>query len=187
MSRRIPRPGAGFFVLAAGWILVLSFLTWGLSTPLLDRVWELTTRMQHVDFDGLSDRESEDLEAAIARYPALGRDILGNRTVRIVEPTSQRWNALARQHLLIAEDWRGPQTLEVSVELVPEALPVELRLKGPGLDEALEIEAPGTVEVPVDLPAGATPLVIRVRLEPPPGTAAGRGIRFDGRLPEVTP
>lgn len=187
MSRRLPRPGAGFLILAMGWIFVVGFLGWGFSRPLLDRVWELTTRMQHADFDGLTDSEVEDLEAGIARYPALGRDVLGRRPVRIMEPASQRWCPLARQHLLVSEDWRGPQVLEVSVDLVPEALPVELHLQGPGLEETLDLEAPGTVEVPVDLPAGAGPILIRVRLEPAPAAAAGPGIRFDGRVPEVTP
>ena len=95
MSRRVSLPGAGFLVLAVGWSFVLGFLVWGLSTPLLDRVWQLTERMQQADFNGLDDDEVRDLEDAVAAHPELGRDILGRRMIRVVEPTTQRWSSLA--------------------------------------------------------------------------------------------
>ncbi len=187
MSRRFSRPGAGFVVLTGGLILVLGFLVWGLSTPLLDRVWELGVRMQHADFEGLEDREVEDLEEAVARYPDLGREILGQRRIRVVEPTTQRWCALGRQHLLVSEDWRGDQVLEVQTDLVPEALPLDLHLEGPGVNEVLEIEVQGLRSIPVQLPPGDGPSLIRVRLDPAPAAGSGRGIRFIGRQPEVIP
>jgi len=187
MSRRIPRPGAGFVILAAGWILVIGFLVWGLSTPLLDRIWQLTERMQSADFAGLEDDEVEDIEEAIAVYPDLGREILGRRVVRIVEPAQQRWSALGRQHLLVSEAWRGDRVIEIRTDLAADALPLDLRLEGPGVDETIEIEVPGLIDLPVNLPISDGPILLRVRLDPaPPAAGSGRGIHFDGRVPEVT-
>ncbi|MFH1532845.1 MAG: hypothetical protein ABIK09_19145 [Pseudomonadota bacterium] len=188
MSRRIPRPGAGFLVITVGWILVVAFLAWGLSTPLLDRVWRLTERMQAAAFRGLTGDEVADLEEAVGAHPDLGREILGRRVVRIVEPAPERWSALGRQHLLVSEGWRGDRILEVQTDLPPDALPLELHLTGPGVDETVEIEALGVIGIPVQLPTTAGPILLRVRLDPaPPASCPGRGLHFDGRVPEVTP
>lgn len=186
MSRRFPRPGAGFVVFTVGWILVIGFLIWGFSTPLLDRIWQINERMQRADFAGLEDSEVADLEAGIARYPELGREILGRRELRIVEPTSQRWSALGRQHLLISENWRGEQVIEVETDLSPDALPMELSLEGCGVHEVLEIEGSGLVQIPVQLLPGDGPALLRVRMDPSPGKQ-GRGVRFEARVPEVAP
>jgi hypothetical protein len=186
MKRRFPRPGAGFIVLAVGTFLVVGFLVWGFSTPLLDRVWKIMTRMEQAEFAGLEPQEVEDLERAIERYPELGRDILGQRQVRIVEPSAQRWSVLGRQHLLVSEGWRGAQILELQIDLSPDALPLEVHLRGPDLDETVEVEESGVVEIPVDLAASDGPILLRVHLDPAPDADAGRGLRFDARVPEVS-
>jgi len=186
MRARFPRPGAGFIILAISLVLVVCFMVWGFSTPLLDRVWEIMVRMEQADFAGLEPGEVEDLEAAIEHYPDLGREILGRRPVRVLEPAVQRWSVLEHQHLLVSETWRGEQLLELQVELSPDDLPLVVQLRGLGFEETVEVEAPGLVEIPVELAPGDGPGMLRVALDPAPGAESGRGLRFVGRIPEVS-
>jgi len=179
-------PGAGFVILVIAWGLVIGFLWWGASSPLLDRVWRMTQRMQHADFRGLTDEEAADLEEALRRHPDLGREILGARAARIVEPATRRWCSLPLQHLVVSEEW-SDQVLVVETDLVPDALPVELRLDGPGVAALLEIEEPGEVTVPLAPSTGSGPVMVKVRLFPAPDPSAGSGIRFSTRPGEVVP
>ena len=187
MSRRFYLPGAGFVVLVAGWILVFGFLGWGFSTPLLDRIWQINQRMEHADFQGLKDDEVADLEAAITRYPDLGREILGNRLVRIVEPSIKRWCALPAQHLVFSEDWVENQVLVIDVDFAPETFPMELRLVGAGLDNTIEFVAPGPAVIPLSFAERDGPVLVRTRLSVEVADGPWRGLRFFARPQEVAP
>lgn len=187
MSRRLHLPGAGFVILVVGWILVIGFLGWGFSTPLLDRVWQLNQRMEHADFQGLEDDEAADLEEAITRHPDLGREILGNRLVRIVEPSIKRWCALAKQHLVFSEDWVKNQVLVIDVDFAPEMFPLELRLVGAGLDNTIEFVAPGPAVIPLSFAERGGPVLVRARLGAEVADGPWRGLKFSARPQGVTP
>ncbi len=185
MSRRFYLPGAGFVVLVVGWILVIGFLLWGVSTPLLDRVWQMNQRMEHEGFQGLENDEVEDLEEAIARHPDLGRQILGNRLVRLVEPSIKRWCALSKQHLVFSEDWAENQVLVIDADFAPEVFPVELHLVGAGLDNTIELVAPGPAVIPLSFAEGEGPVLVRALLSAEMTDGPWRGLKFTARPQEV--
>ncbi|MBM4372007.1 MAG: hypothetical protein FJ098_10165, partial [Deltaproteobacteria bacterium] len=164
MSPRFPPPGAGFLLVVAGILGAAGFLGWGFSTPLLDRVWSLLQRTEIAGFQGLTDREADHLEAALARHPSLAQELLGNRAARIVEPSEERWCALARQHLVVSSGWRGKDRLRISLEVGEEALPVSVRIRGPGLDEELGFEEVGAQELSLPLEGHGAPALLRVSL-----------------------
>ena len=187
MKRRFYLPGAGFVVLVAGWVLVFGFLGWGFSTPLLDRVWQINQRMEHADFQGLEEDEVADLEEAIARHPDLGRQILGDRLVRLVEPSIKRWCALPEQHLMFSKDWAENQVLVIHADFAPEAFPMELHLVGAGLDNTVEIVAPGPAVIPLSFAEREGPVLVRARLSAELADGPWRGLRFSARPQEVSP
>ena len=71
----VPRPGAGFVLLAATLGATLAFVGWGLRAPPLERLGELTRRL-FGEGPPLDDDELATMQQALARHPRLARDLI---------------------------------------------------------------------------------------------------------------
>lgn len=156
-------PSFGFFFAVGSYALLLCFLSWGFSTPPLDRIWEMLHRLERGATKTLTAREVAELGAALLRHPELADALSGSRTVDFIEPTNNKWVTLERAHLLIRPPKRGAIRISVECRGPRPVYPIVVKLVGLG---AVECKKDGTHSL--ELPAGqpATLSIVPVEIHP---------------------
>jgi hypothetical protein len=194
------RPSAGFCALVIGYAACFAFLGWGLSTPPLDRVWQLHHELKIGRTSALSVADHELLAAALRRHPRLGEALLGAGHIGVISAQRDNWVETAEVTLVRTPQARAEQ-LSVELPPPPEPRPIEVSLSGAGWQRALPSE--GKSELVFDLPpvppqpelltlrllGGASlrepaELGVRVRFDPPDARGSVVGARAtDGDAP----
>ena len=89
--RRFTPPSLGFCLIVLTYLLTAGFFAWGLSTPPLDRVWQLHHQLKTGDLYALGRDDRELLEAAMARHPELAQALLSSGQIGIISAHRDGW------------------------------------------------------------------------------------------------
>jgi hypothetical protein len=167
----VDKPSPGFCLMVLTYSLTLAFFAWGLTTPALDRVWQLHHQLKTGAVYALTPADHELLVTALGRHPALAEALLSAGRIGIISAQRDGWidtpevtivrtpRALARQRILL------------DIQTPPEHIPYQLALSGPGWQRDLEVRARGTLALDLPPPTGA-PELLSLKLE-------GKGLRAD--------
>jgi hypothetical protein len=165
MSRgRWRLPSIGFVVLVAAWTLLFAFLAWGMSTPRLQRVWQIEQRMQQPGFAGLDEAEAQALAQSLDSHPELAQALIGSKEAAFVEPTRGGFMGLRRAHLLIK-----PRATALRIWLqcrAPQATyPLRARFEGGSVSRQLSFERDERVSFDLSPTELAAPLLLRMSVD----------------------
>jgi hypothetical protein len=156
------RPSVGFCALVIGYGACFAFLGWGLSTPPLDRVWQLHHELKIGRTRALSADDHELLAAALRRHPQLGAALLGAGHIGVISAQRDNWVETAEVTLVRTPQARA-EHLSVELPAPPEPRPVQVSLSGSSWQKTLPSE--GASELVFDLPpAPPQPELLTLRL-----------------------
>ncbi len=164
------RPSVGFILVIGSYALTLAFFAWGLSTPPLDRVWQLHHELKIGRAYALTQDEKDLLSGAMRRHSALAAALLPSGQMGIISAHRDGWIDTPEVTLL-----RTPRAstarLLLDIQTPPQHIPYKLELSGSGWRHALEVTARG--QLSLDLPAPpAEPELLTLKL-------SGPGLRAD--------
>ena len=175
-------PSLGFCLIVLTYSLTLAFFAWALTTPPLDRVWELHHQLKTGSAYALSRGDRELLSSALERHPALAEALLSAGQIGIISAQRDGWVDTPEVTILRTPRATLTQRILLEVQTPPQHLPLRATLAGPGWQRALEVLARGTLAL--ELPAaGALPELLSLKLEGPglradPSSIAAR-VTFD--------
>lgn len=193
---RWQRPSLGFSLVVATYALSAAFFAWGLSTPPLDRVWELHHELKIGRIYKLSKEDRKVLLDAMTEHPALANALLDAGEAGIVSANRDGW--IDTPHVTIIRTPRSPAALKLvlDVQTPPQYIPYELEIDGSGWERELSVEARGpmTIELPPppaspelvtfkikgdELRADPSSLGVRLTFDPPQDVVHGPGDEED--------
>lgn len=173
------RPSVGFCALCLSYSACFAFLGWGLSTPPLDRVWQLHHELKSGRTQALSIADHELLASALRRHPRLGDALLGAGPIGVISAQHDGWVETAEVTILRTPQARA-EHLWVELPAAPEPRPTQLSLSGAGWQKTLPSENASALVFDLP-PAPPQPELLTLRLlgGPPPPAAPGVRVRFD--------
>lgn len=167
------RPSLGFSLVVLTYALSVAFFAWGLSTPPLDRVWQLHHELKIGRIFKLPKEDRQLLSSSMKRHPDLAKALLDAGEAGIVSAHRGGW--VDTPHVTIIRTPRSPAALSLVFDIqTPEHhIPYEIEIDGVGWERELEVLARGTsrVELP---PPPAEPELITVKVK-----AKGEELRAD--------
>jgi hypothetical protein len=172
--RRGPRwtpPSLGFCLMVSTYALTLAFFAWGLTTPRLDRVWQLHHQLKTGDVYALTRADRQLLISSLARHPALAEALLPAGHIGIISAQRDGWIDTPEVSILRTPRATLTQRILLEIQTPPEHLPYRMTLQGPGWQRELEVRERGTLVFPLPPPAGQ-PELLTLKLE-------GTGLRAD--------
>jgi hypothetical protein len=169
-SRWTP-PSVGFCSIVLTYSLTLAFFAWALTTPPLDRIWELHHQLKTGTVYALSRADRELSSRALKRYPALAEALLPAGQIGIISAQRDGWVDTPEVTILRTPRATRTQRILLEVQTPPQHLPFRATLEGPGWQRALQVRARGTLALELPAP-GAVPELLCLRLE-------GAGLRAD--------
>jgi hypothetical protein len=150
--------------------LTLAFFAWGLTTPRLDRVWQLHHQLKTGDVYLLTPADRELLVSSLERHPALAEALLPAGQIGVISAQRDGWIDTPEVSII-----RTPRALTqrvlLEIQTPPEHLPYRVTLQGPGWQRELEVQARGALGLDLP-PPKALPELLTLRL-------AGAGLRAD--------
>ena len=173
-TRHTPRwtpPSLGFCLMVATYSLTLAFFVWGLTTPRLDRIWQLHHELKTGDVYTLTRADRELLVSSLVRHPALAEALLPAGHIGIISAQRDGWIGTPEVSILRTPRATLSQRILLEIETPPEHLPYRMTLSGPDWRRELEVRERGTLELPLPPPA-AQPELLTLKLE-------GAGLRAD--------
>jgi hypothetical protein len=187
---RWQRPSLGFSLVVATYALSIAFFAWGLSTPPLDRVWQLHHELKIGRIYKLSKDDRRLLIDSMREHPSLASALLGAGQVGIISAHHDGW--IDTPHVTIVRTPRSPAALRLllDIQTPPQHIPYEIEIDGPGWERELEVQARGplAVELPPppavpelitlkvkgdELRADPSSIAVRVSFDPPPELERG--------------
>jgi len=168
---RVERPSPGFCLMVLTYSLTLGFFAWGLTTPPLDRVWQLHHQLKTGDVYALTRADRELLVSALARHPALAEALLSAGNIGIISAQRDGWIDTPEVTILRTPRALSTQRILLEIQTPPEHMPYRVTLTGPGWQRELEVGARGMLALDLPPPAG-TPELLSLKLE-------GKGLRAD--------
>ena len=182
---RWQRPSVGFSLVVAVYALSVAFFAWGLSTPPLDRVWQLHHELKIGRVFKLPKEDRKLLLDSMREHPALAAALLDFGEVGIISANRDGW--VDTPHVTIIRTPRSPAALRLllDVQTPPQYIPYEIEIDGSGWERELEVHARGplAIELPPppavpelitfkikgdELRADPTSIGVRVTFDPPP-------------------
>jgi hypothetical protein len=181
MKQGFTPPSLGFCAIVLTYLLTAAFFAWGLTTPPLDRAWQLHHQLKTGDVYSLSSEDRELLRAAMARHPELAQALLSSGQVGIISAHRDGW--IETPEVTIVRTPRSvARNIVLEIQTPPEHIPYRVLLKSRDSQRTLEVTARGalTIELP---PAPSTAELLTLKLEgaglrPDPSSLAVR-ISFD--------
>lgn len=182
MKPRFTPPSLGFCAIVLTYLLTASFFAWGLSTPPLDRVWQLHHQLKTGDVYALTAQDRELLVSSMARHPELAQALLSSGQVGIISAHRDGW--IDTPEVTIVRTPRSvARSILLEIQTPPEHIPYRLQVKARDWQRTLEVKARGalTVELPpappvaelltlklegAGLRADSSSLAVRIRFEP---------------------
>ena len=168
--RRFTPPSLGFCLIVLTYLLTAGFFAWGLSTPPLDRVWQLHHQLKTGDLYALGRDDRELLEAAMARHPELAQALLSSGQIGIISAHRDGW--IDTPEVSIVRTPRSlARSLVLDVQTPPEHLPYRIQLQAGTWQRSLEVKTRGPLGIELP-PAPPVAQLLTLKLE-------GAGLRAD--------
>lgn len=166
-----PKPSIGFCLVCLTYGLTVAFFAWGLSTPPLDRVWQLHHELKIGDVYDLKEEDRELLAAAMARHPNLGPALLSVGEIGIISAHRDGWIETPIVTLVRTPRAGGVTRIVLDVQTPPQHIPYTVALAGHGWRRQLKIVERGRAQIDLP-PAPEAPELLLLKLE-------GKGLRPD--------
>jgi hypothetical protein len=165
------KPSLGFCLIVLTYVLTLAFFAWGLTTPALDRVWQLHHQLKTGELYALSRPDRELLVSALARHDALAEALLPAGQIGIISAQRDGWIDTPQVTIVRTPRATATQRIVLEIQTPPEHIPYHVTLEGPDWSRQVEVQARGTLAI--DLPAPTSmPELLSLKLE-------GAGLRAD--------
>ena len=157
---RFSRPSLGFSIVVATYALTVAFFAWGLSTPPLDRVWQLHHEHKIGRLFKLSKEDRQLLTAAMHQHPSLAASLLDSGQAGIISAQRDGW--IDTPYVTLIRTPRSPASLKVSfdVQTPLQYIPYNIEIDGAGWERKLAVEARGTLVVELPPPPPQPELII---------------------------
>jgi hypothetical protein len=188
---RWPRPSLGFSLVVATYALTVAFFAWGLSTPPLDRVWQLHHELKIGRVYKLSKDDRQLLTAAMQRHPSLAAALLDSGQAGIISAHRDGW--IDTPYVTLVRTPRSPASLRLTfdVQTPPQYIPYNIEIDGAGWERKLEVDARGALVAELPPPPAEPELIVikikgdelradpasigvRITLDPPQDVLEGR-------------
>jgi hypothetical protein len=158
------RPSLGFSFVIATYALSVAFFAWGLSTPPLDRVWQLHHELKIGRVYKLSKDDRRLLVESMREHPALASALLGAGQVGIISAHRDGW--IDTPHVTIVRTPRSPAQLRLllDIQTPPQYMPYEIEIDGSGWERQLEVQARGPLALELPAPP-AEPELISLKIK----------------------
>lgn len=167
----VEKPSPGFCLMVLTYSLTFAFFAWGLTTPPLDRVWQLHHQLKTGEVYALTPPDRELLVSAMARHPALAEALLSAGHIGIVSAQRDGWIDTPEVTILRTPRALSTRRILLEIQTPPEHIPYRVTLTGAGWQRELEVRARGTLALDLP-PPGAAPELLSLKL-------AGTGLRAD--------
>lgn len=153
------RPSLGFSLVVATYVLTIAFFAWGLTTPPLDRVWQLHHELKIGRIFKLAKDDRRLLIDAMREHPALASALLDAGQVGIISAHRDGW--IDTPHVTIIRTARSPATLRLMLDIQtpPQHIPYEIEIDGSGWEREIEVQQRGPLAVELPAPGGAPELI----------------------------
>lgn len=153
------RPSLGFSLVVATYALSVAFFAWGLSTPPLDRVWQLHHELKIGRVYKLSKDDRQLLLGAMTEHPALANALLDSGEAGIISANRDGW--IDTPHVTIIRTPRSPAVLSLvlDVQTPPQYIPYEIEIDGSGWERELSVQARGPMKIELPPPPAVPELV----------------------------
>jgi hypothetical protein len=179
------RPSLGFSLVVATYALSIAFFAWGLSTPPLDRVWQLHHELKIGRIYKLSKDDRRLLMDSMRQHPSLANALLDSGQVGIISANRDGW--IDTPHVTILRTPRSSAALRLllDIQTPPQYVPYEIEIDGSGWERELSVQARGPLAVELPPPPAVPELItlkikgdelradpssigVRVSFDPPP-------------------
>ena len=163
VPERRKHPSAGFLALCGTYLAVLAFLTWGLSTPMLDWVWTLHHELKVGVRGAPKGADLAQMQDALERYPSLAGALLTEGEIGLLSAHRDGW--LETPEATILRTARARENLlRIEIGTAPDLLPFAIDLQGKGFERKIEAREHGVLQVPLPpLRGKAELLVLKLR------------------------
>jgi hypothetical protein len=187
MKPRFTPPSVGFCAILLTYLLTASFFAWGLSTPPLDRVWQLHHELKTGGVYALTAPDRQLLVSAMERHPELAQALLSSGQVGIISAHRDGW--IDTPEVTIVRTPRSvARSILLEIQTPPEHIPYRVQVVARDWQRTLEVKARGTLtmELPpapsvaelltlklagAGLRADSSSLAVRIRFEPSEGAS----------------
>jgi hypothetical protein len=158
------RPSLGFSIVVLTYGLTVGFFAWGLSTPPLDRVWQLHHELKIGRVFKLEKQDRQLLLSAMARHPALAAALLPSGQIGIISANRDGW--IDTPHVTIVRTPRSTATSRIvlDIQTPPQHIPYEIEVDGTSWEQELTVQARGVMYIDLP-PPPAVPELVTVKLK----------------------
>jgi hypothetical protein len=158
------RPSIGFSLVVATYALSVAFFAWGLSTPPLDRVWQLHHELKIGRVYKLSKEDRRLLLDSMREHPALASALLDAGQVGIISAHREGW--IDTPHVTIIRTPHSPAALRLllDIQTPPQYIPYEIEIDGSGWERELPVQGRGPLAVELPAPP-ADPELITLKIK----------------------
>lgn len=165
------RPSIGFCLVVFTYGLTVAFFAWGLSSPPLDRVWQLHHELKIGRVYDLSSDDGELLLSAMLRHPRLAAALLGSGEIGIISAHRDGWIDTPSVTIVRTPRSSAVTGLLLDIQTPPQHIPYDLELHGRGWQQKRRVGERGLLRLTLPPPT-TEPELLTVRL-------AGKGLRAD--------
>ena len=144
--QRRRHPSAGFLAVCATYLGVAAFLAWGLSTPVLDRVWTLHHELKIGERGAPNDADRARMREALARHPSLAGALLPEGEIGLLSAHRDGWLETPEATILRTAKARE-RLLRIEIGTPVDLLPFGIALQGDGFERELEAKQHGVLEL----------------------------------------
>jgi len=146
------RPSLGFSLVVATYALTVGFFAWGLSTPPLDRVWQLHHELKIGRVYKLSKEDRQLLESSMQSHPSLATALLDSGQAGIISAHRGGW--IDTPYVTIVRTPRSPASLKLvfDVQTPQQYIPYKIEVDGRGWERKVAVQTRGALSVELPPP-----------------------------------
>lgn len=162
IPERRKHPSAGFLAVCTTYLAVFAFLGWGLSTPVLDRVWTLHHELKVGRRGSPKAPDLERIRDALERYPSLAGALLPDAEIGLLSAHRDGWLETPEATILRTAKAQE-RVLQLEIDTPLDLLPFAIDVEGEGWHERVQAADHGVLEVKLPETKGRAELIV-VRL-----------------------
>jgi hypothetical protein len=156
-------PSAGFVSLCGTYLAVGAFLSWGLSTPPLDRVWVMHHELKVGRRGAPKAADLRQLRDALERYPGLTTALLPEGEIGLISAHREGW-VETPEATILRTDKATERVLRIEVGTPLDLLPFAIDVEGDTFEREVKAKDHGVLEVPLPPVEGhGEAIVVRLR------------------------